>query len=278
MRGFAARKCTEVIFLLIQAVFYILFLFLDITDGSIRLSTGIKYCIIILCFCYALLSESGFKSIVFIYSKGITKKEDTTKTVTLLLQAGLFFTLISDLFILVLDYYFYGVLIFILVQQIYSIRLIRKHVSLRLKLRKPDQSKRGRVTLFFYLKRLLIQMVSAGIVILTLQLCKVTPDRLLVTSIFYFICILTNTFSALHIAFRERNDKSNLLYGIGMLFFLLCDINVGLFNLSGFITLPNEVYTIIYSYSSILMWTFYAPSQILIALSSHSYKLKASCL
>jgi hypothetical protein len=56
-----------------------------------------------------------------------------------------------------------------------------------------------------------------------------------------------------------------------MVLFLLCDINVGLFNLSDFIT-PSPAYNIIYSISSILMWTFYAPSQVLIALSVENEK------
>jgi hypothetical protein len=53
-----------------------------------------------------------------------------------------------------------------------------------------------------------------------------------------------------------------------MVLFLLCDINVGIFNLSGFIALPERIYQMMYSVSSILMWTFYAPSQVLIALST----------
>lgn len=285
VKGSTAKKYTEVIFLLLQAVLYILFLSLDITGGSIRLSTGIKYCVIILCFFYALLSESGLKSIVFIYNKKkIESRKDSTVPRNIIiqdlfLQAGLFFTVISDLFILILDYYFYGVLVFILVQQFYSIRLAMKNAALKPSILKPGIWKSGRSrsgsNIFLpYLKRLLFQSIASGILFLALLICELSVDRLLVASVFYFVCILCNTFSSIRLANRDRSDKGNLLYGLGMLLFLLCDINVGLFNLSGFINLPKDIERVIYSYSSILMWTFYAPSQVLIALSKHYHKVE----
>ncbi len=274
MREATVRKYIEVIFLLLQAVLYILFLSIDIIGGSIMLSIGIKYGIIMLCFFYALLSEGGWKSIVFICTD-VTKKKDSVKIDILLLQTALFFTLISDLFILVLDYYFYGVLTFILVQQLYSIRLAIKNATLNLKIIKPGRSKSGSSSFIFYLKRLLFQSVISGIILLVLLFYKVPSDRLLIASVFYFICILSNTFSAIRVTFRDRSSRNNLLYGLGMLLFLLCDINVGLFNLSGFIALPKDIYSVIYFYSSILMWAFYAPAQVLIALSCHSFKLRS---
>jgi hypothetical protein len=94
-----------------------------------------------------------------------------------------------------------------------------------------------------------------------------TPDLLLFISIFYFICILSNVITASYLAFRDIKTKATMLYAIGMILFLLCDINVGLFNLSGFISMPRELYSVIYSLSSILMWAFYAPAQVLIVLS-----------
>jgi uncharacterized membrane protein YhhN len=176
---------------------------------------------------------------------------------TLILQAGLFFTLISDLFILILDYYFYGVLVFILVQQLYSLRLILLQYEGR------DSTKK----ILSYGKRITIQAGLAAIVCLILLLSGVSLDSLLIASVFYFISIVFNTIAAVCLAIKECKKRSTLLYAVGMLLFLLCDINVGLFNLSSFIKMPNEIYSVIYSYSSILMWTFYAPSQVLIAMS-----------
>jgi hypothetical protein len=176
---------------------------------------------------------------------------------TLILQAGLFFTLISDLFILILDYYFYGVLVFILVQQLYNLRLILLQ----------NERRDGAKKILLYGKRITIQVGLAALVCLVLLLAGVSLDSLLIASVFYFISIIFNTIAAVCLAINDCIKRSNLLFAVGMLLFLLCDINVGLFNLTGFIKMPKEIYSVIYSYSSILMWTFYAPSQVLIALS-----------
>jgi hypothetical protein len=254
------------LFLLLQATLYATFLTLDITGGRIGLSVLIKYTIIILCFCYALLSGGVYKSIFFCVSNNLqaaagksslSKLRKDQHIEAMILQAGLFFTLISDLFILILDYYFYGVVVFILVQQLYSIRLIL------LKYEKRDTTKK----ILLYGRRVTFQVVLAAIVCLVLLLASVSLDSLLIASVFYFISILFNTIAAFGLAINDCKKRSNLLYAVGMLLFLLCDINVGLFNLTGFIKMPKEIYSVIYSYSSILMWTFYAPSQVLITLS-----------
>lgn len=266
MKGYAKKNCFELLFLLLQATLYATFLTLDLTGGRVGLSILIKYTIIILCFCYALLAGGVYRSIFFCESNNLqtaagqsllSKHRKDQCIEALILQAGLFFTLISDLFILILDYYFYGVLVFTLVQQLYSMRLIL------LKYEKRDSTKK----ILLYGRRVTIQVVLAAIVCLFLLLVGVSLDRLLVASVFYFISILFNTIAAFSLAINDCKKRSNLLYAVGMLLFLLCDINVGLFNLTGFIEMPKEIYSVIYSYSSILMWTFYAPSQVLIALS-----------
>ncbi len=274
MKGYVKKNCFELIFLLLQAILYVAFLALDLAGGSIRFSVGIKYTIIILCFCYALLSGGAYKSIFF--WKSISTQSEVGQGLlsrlrkfryadTLLLQAGLFFTLISDLFILIMDYYFYGVLVFILVQQLYS---------LRLSLLQNEMGDKVEWSLL-YAKRLVLQMGLAVVVCLTLLFSGVTLESLLIASVFYFICILSNTIAAVRLALIDRKEQGILLFAAGMLLFLLCDINVGLFNLTGFIRIPDEIYSVIYSFSSILMWTFYAPSQVLLTLSgSYIHKQK----
>ncbi len=266
MKGYAKKNCFELIFVLLQAFLYVAFLTLDLTDGCIGLSVCIKYIIIILCFCYALLVGGAYKSIFFCAANAQqsaagqslkNKRRDPQYADVLFLQMGLFFTLISDLFILILDYYFYGVLFFILVQQLYSLRLILLHYE------RTDKTEK----ILLYVKRITIQVGVAAMVYLILILAGVRLDSLLIASVFYFVSIIFNTIAAVRLAVKDYRKRSNLLYAVGMLLFLLCDINVGLFNLSGFIKLPEEIYKVIYSYSSILMWTFYAPSQVLIALS-----------
>jgi hypothetical protein len=248
-----------------QIVLYITFLALDLAGGSIRFSVGIKYTIIILCFCYALLTGGANKSCFFTHRKLWSK---TQSSLLHLLQAGLFFTLISDLFILVLDFYFYGVCTFILVQQLYSLRLIILQQE-----QQDDTTVNNRIgrklPLFrLFVRRFILQAGIAIVICLLVMMVGVTLDRLLIVSVFYFICILSNTITAICVALLDRRDRSNRLYAVGMMLFLLCDINVGLFNLTGFISMPKDIYNVIYSFSSILMWTFYAPSQVLIAMSS----------
>ena len=223
-------------FVVLQTILYVAFLTMDLTGGNVVLSSYLKFSIIILCFCYALFSKnSADRSILFC------------------LKAALLFTLISDFFILILDYYYYGVLTFIIVQQLYSIRLSLADRQM------------GRIK--NVLIRLALQLCAASIVCLILKILGVKLEGLLIASTFYFICILTNTMRALKVAIANTDKKGMVLFAIGMLLFLCCDINVGLFNLSGYISLPRDIETFIYSVTSILMWTFYAPSQVLIVLS-----------
>lgn len=99
-----------------------------------------------------------------------------------------------------------------------------------------------------------------------LNFLNVNTDALLTVSVFYFISICTNVVRSIKLSLHYSNKRGIRCFAVGFLLFLLCDINVGLFNLSGFLSV-GPVYDIIYGISSILMWTFYAPSQVLIALS-----------
>jgi hypothetical protein len=257
------------LFVLFQAFLYGAFLTLDLTGGSIDLSKIIKFSIIILCFCYALFNNmSAGRSIICFpgsQNKGLhsfTKRKSQTKSdhISQCLQAALFFTVISDLFILMLDYYLYGVLTFILVQLLYEMKLIMVQ---RAKVK-------GRIDLGVLRVlsiRIALQVSIAGIVCIILQQMGLVLENLLIATVFYFICILTNTIIAIRVAIINPKAKENVIFAIGMFLFLLCDINVGLFNLSGFISMPENLYAQIYTLSSILMWTFYAPAQVLIALS-----------
>lgn len=304
MRSYIKKSHSDLIFLLLQAILYVAFLFLDLTGRSTAVSAGIKYTMILLCFCYALFYGSAGKSIVFnmrmvpeghrsLFNLRLIRKGFRSllniRVVhggyhSLFLLAGLFFTLVSDLFILLLDQYFYGVLTFLIVQQFYALRLLMIREELNREENQESTHSQGRYLPFLFLKRLLLQLVISAVICLGLAGAGVVMEGLLIASVLYFICILTNTASAVRAASRSRKryhvtryhtahlcagtDYNNQLYAAGMLLFLLCDINVGLFNLSGFIAMPQELYSLVYEISGILMWTFYAPSQVLIALSS----------
>jgi len=225
-------------FIILQLVLYIFFLFLDIQGGNYVLSNYIKFTVVALCLLY-----------VFIYGY---KNFDSQ---LLFLRLALIFTLISDIQLLLLDNYnyFYGVLTFILAQEFHGIR-----ISIL------DNSKVRYIKDFTV--RLLYQSLTGLAICLLLWVANVQINGLLAASVFYFICMLTNTVRSLKLTVRNKERKDIRLLAIGMVLFLLCDINVGLFNLSAFLPV-GPVYDKIYALSSILMWTFYAPSQVFISLS-----------
>jgi hypothetical protein len=260
VKHYVGKLNIGVLFVLIQTLLYGAFLTLDFTNSNYDLSNKIKFSIIILCFCYALFLKEGAGRSIICYPSSRKPQCESDFLSRVCLQVALFFTVVSDLFILMLDYYFYGVLTFILVQQLYGIRLIM--------VQRNEAAERTNSVFFRSLcNRILIQAGIACAVSIILHQLGVVIESLLLATIFYFICILTNVMTAVSVAIHKPHGKGNVIFAIGMFLFLLCDINVGLFNLSGYITMPENLYHIIYSFSSILMWTFYAPAQVLIALS-----------
>ena len=82
-------------------------------------------------------------------------------------------------------------------------------------------------------------------------------DLLNAVSLFYFTLLLGNLFSSL------TNKKLRIMSG-GFLLFVCCDICVGLFNLLE----RGPVYDAV----SLLMWIFYLPSQVLLAIGQDTYR------
>lgn len=228
------------LFIAVQLFLFISFIILDLSGGRAELSNAIKFTIIFMCFCYVLPLQSHNRSIS--YS----------------LKAAMLFTLISDLFILILDYYLYGVFTFIIVQLLYNYRISVHNASGHYSAAKG-----------VFISRLIIQLLISGCICLLLAFLGVELVPLLIAAAVYFTGLVMNTVRALAATIKERGDISMRLFAAGLLLFLLCDINVGLFNLSSFIKLPQDIYSIIYRISSFLMWFFYAPSQTLIALSTN---------
>ncbi len=239
MRG----QSRKYIFIVIQLFLYGAFLSMDILESNIALSNKIKFVVVVLCFIYAINIGVKNRSREHIY-----------------LIYALAFTVVSDMLILLSDYYFYGVLTFIMAQQLYGMRITE--------LKNRERDSNGPKSLS---RDLVIRLLYQGAFVLLLGillwLANVNIDALLAVSIFYFISICTNVLRILKLTVNHHDKKDIMYFAIGMVLFLLCDINVGLFNLSGFLSV-TPAYEMVYSISSILMWTFYAPSQVFIALSS----------
>ena len=247
------------LFITVLVLIYLSFISLDITGGRALYSNILKFTVIIICFCYAFFSKSNNKSIS--YS----------------LKTAMFFTLISDLFILILDYYIYGVLTFIIVQLLYNYRISCHNSKYEVQQQKEsaaignNKAKEMYVnrTWFIFISRMIIQLLIASCICLILYLSGVELELLLVASLIYFTGLIINT-QAYSVS---RGEKSrDAFFAAGLLLFVMCDINVGLFNLTRFISIPEETYLLIYNISSVLMWVFYAPSQALIALSVEKSK------
>ncbi len=166
------------IFLVIQLFIYISFIYLDITKQS---SDLIKYLGIIINFFYALV----------LYLKN--KKYD------LLVLIALFFTLIADYFLLVInDHYLIGILCFCIVQTIYGYKLSET--------------------------RSFIYRISIFVIIsLSLPLFKVEQTIVNIVSIYSFVNLTINVIAAL-----DNKDKQ---FFIALLLFWLCDLNVGIYNI-----------------------------------------------
>lgn len=159
---------------------------------------------------------------------------------------ALFFTAVSDLIILVLNVnYIFGVCTFIITQLFYFARIYLINGK------KPYISIAVRVAL----------MVIAVIIL------AVTDKLTLLTGIcsIYFPLLVCNCVESI---FLIKFSKQYILFFIGLLLFVGCDICVGLDNLG--LNFPANVAQII----NILIWTFYLPSQVLIVLSTRETEYK----
>ena len=210
-----------IILSIVEIIIYIAFLSIDIFSLNID-TIYIKYSGII---------------ILFIYSFLYFKKWDISH---ISFRIAYLFTVLADLFLLVLNSYFIvGVSLFICAQINYFIYL------------NPDIN----------IKKL-IEYISIYVAICSLTSCALFIslgyfDSLYFVVILYFVLLVINAISSL----KKRNEHGITLF-IGFILFILCDINVGLNNLS--FVLNNRL---LYSFVSVAMWFFYLPSQFLIVNS-----------
>jgi len=200
-------------------------------------SNTLKYISIILCFLITLLIEED----------SINKKD------VYLLQTGFFVTIFADLFFIIFDYYILGIILFCLVQIIYYIRY------------KGDRNYKFTLIIirFFIIFSLIM------VIYITLNLFIIQIDFLFAIAFFYSICLLGSTIEAIK-AFRNNLypylNKHIILWG--MILFLLCDINVAITYLT------REHFTKLCNISSLLIWVFYLPSQVLLSISGYKFKYK----
>lgn len=237
------------LFLAVEGMLYFTFTYISLYETKISGYENIlKYISIILCFLFAVISQYS-NSISFRESKEWTERKKDGMIIIL----GLGGTLAADWCILLNNYHTLGVSIFILVQIGYLYRLSR------------------------FIK---IHHYSKGILfigsLVALRMAGVRLDFLLVLSMCYEILILENGFRGLYYLLTPKGSNGRIqekLFSLGLFLFLLCDINVAVFNMNRYLSLNSPAFQMLYHFASVGMWLFYLPSQVLISYSVLHHKV-----
>ena len=225
------KKVFLILVLLVELFLYTFFLYFDFNDINIEISNWLKYVGIIICF---------LASLIPIFSKNAAKTQ-------YFIPFSLFFTLVSDYFLLIntdKNLYIFGVVIFIIVQLSYFIYI--------------ETLKKNKTS---FLISLIFRIILSSILIIVLSIIRF--DLLSIVSACYFVELLMNFITSLSLV---KINKYFLIFSIGLLLFIGCDISVGLTNLDLF---EGHIKNLV----SNLMWIFYLPSQVLISFSNYiNYK------
>lgn len=221
----SGRKPT-LIFIFVSAFLYAAFLAIDsFVPQWYGLSNALKFISIAACLTYTLFFSQDA-----------------------LLRIALSFTLIADACLLLLNLPTPGVMIFCAAQFCHALRF-------------TGGKKRGLLLSTLICTALLATLYVA------LRFRGFDLPVLIPAALLYAFLLLSAVFHAFHTWYTVRLEHSirldSLLGLLGMLLFLLCDINVVLHNASSIAALPAWLA----HSSSWFMWFFYLPSQCLLALS-----------
>ncbi len=212
---------------------YILFLYMDASTknlGNIN-SIYLKYVIIVLSFIITL----------FIGNHGYNKIDRCA------LQCARFFTLIADYYLLIHDNFPLGIFFFCLVQLTYIVRhSLMEH--------NPYKN-----VIFLALALVISMFISFKI--------NYTEKKLIILALVYVALLLTSVYSAVGTLTRGKYTKDGaMLIAIGMVLFFLCDLSAT-YNIIGQTSLRTIISPNIQFLIGYLIWVFYAPSQVFLALS-----------
>lgn len=162
---------------------------------------------------------------------------------------ALIFTLIADVFLLLLDrYYAAGILCFLAVQILYASRMRQEDGSSVIISGVPD-----------WLKFLL--SAAAGLLVYTSYGWGLT-EGLAAAYIALFACNLVH---ACRLAAKTKERKW-VLFAAGLALFFCCDLCVGLHNM------PGAGGPSLQRFADVAMWGFYLPGQVLIRASAYTKK------
>lgn len=232
MNHHRAARISQCIFFYIMALLYVTFMLCDFFDVRGYLSSILKFTSIVGCFFYSL-SHHFFQT----SDKGL-----------LLINLGLFFTVISDVFLLFTEYYFYGVLSFCVVQLLYCHRILLWNIKLKL-------------------TNMILRILAIVICLTLLAASQIKVDAVLIITMIYFINFIGNLILLATTYQYKKHLVAYRRFVLGMSLFFLCDLCVGAFNLSSYLTIEGNFLKYLVSFSAIGMWGFYLPGQVFIAHS-----------
>lgn len=219
------------LFLGIQLVLYIFFMAIDLWMPQYSALSGIlKYCGICLCLLKALTAVRSDSKASASFHREKTQ-----------LTAALLFTAVSDLLLLFTARFTAGILTFTAAQLMYMFYI------------HPETGR--------YLPLMLRRAAPAAAAALILWISAPAESRpLLLPAAVYAVCILCNFLEAAYCFVHNPAICRYRLLAAGFFLFLLCDINVALFNV-----LPADSF--LFPIASAAMWFFYLPSQVCLTLS-----------
>lgn len=240
-------KLRTSIFICIELCLYLSFLYLDLQGNNIQgihpnVSIILKYISLFLCFLFSL-SES----ILGYYLSFFT--------------IALAFAATADIFLLFTPYFSIGIFFFICVQSCYRFIL---------------SGKKGILTMF-----LISTIMSLGTLII-MNIFQLAPDFMIVFSTFYFYCLSSNVIKTCLEAISSKQVSLQInihFFAVGIILLFLCDVSIGIYHSSYLFRIkPDTIMDSILKFSSVGMWLFYLPSQIIIALLSLKNGPFSSCI
>jgi hypothetical protein len=235
------------LFLILELILYVLFLYLDFyRPKAAMLSNILKFTSIILCFIFALVT---------IYP--IFKKHSYN-----IFLAASALTVLADLFLLFTLNYSLGVVLFCSVQVLYHFYLFTSKDML----------------LFF-------SIPSIGTIFFLIY-CNFTQYLtehlhenilLIVPACFYIFMLILNLISSFFSPNTSEKDK--LFLSFGFLLLLLCDLQVGYRNIYELLNVSeNILWNKLYEIACMGIWIFYLPSQVLLITSLNSNIIRKSLI
>ncbi|MBR5968367.1 MAG: hypothetical protein IK001_07210 [Lachnospiraceae bacterium] len=227
---------TWILYIIAEAVLYAAFMYIDITGGDSSLSENLKYASILLCALFTLIGAVRMKG-----------------AAAVLVAAAFVFTAGADYFLLKTSVYLPGVLCFCAVQSLYLAAVLHAGGN--------SES---------ILKHLILGLPAAAAAVIAGIRLRLGAEELLLIGAagFYAYSFVRNIVLAAML--WKKGNAVGLRAGLftaGLIIFLLCDINVLLYNLPGYVAIDSPAIVHLITLAGDFMWMFYLPGQVMLSFS-----------